>query len=271
MKNLALTLLFIFTSSYVQAQEMTFKNHGKVLKTLNLIQMEKLSPSQIVTVDDPNEKTKIKFRAIALNALLNEIYGRSWAKDEEMLFTCLDGYQPSLPVAQFISSEGEGEAFLAFERIGSKNLIIENKTEGGKKIAAGPFYLVWNKSVDGSSWPYQLTTFDLTTFIEHSPKLAPPENSSAKAKRGFLAFRKNCALCHAMNGDGAHIGPELNYPVNVTEYYKISFLKKWIDNPASIRLRSHMPALHSDIANRTETIDEIVAYLQSMVHRKIKP
>ena len=74
----------------------------------------------------------------------------------------------------------------------------------------------------------------------------------------------------ALQAEGGKVGPELNYPMNVTEYYKPIFLKKWINNPSSIRSHTPMPKFPDNIQNKDKIIDDIVAYLQSMVGKKIK-
>jgi hypothetical protein len=74
--------------------------------------------------------------------------------------------------------------------------------------------------------------------------LAPPAGASAAAQRGFGAWRVHCQKCHMLNGDGGEIGPELNWPMNVTEYWQPNMLKRWVLDPASMRLPAKMPPIN---------------------------
>jgi cytochrome c2 len=65
---------------------------------------------------------------------------------------------------------------------------------------------------------------------------------------------------------------ELNYPVNVTEYYREAFLEKWINKPTSIRHNAAMPeVVFEEDKDRKVIIKEIIAYLKAMTVKKIKP
>lgn len=66
-------------------------------------------------------------------------------------------------------------------------------------------------------------------------------------------------------------GVELNYPVNVTEYFEEKWLKLWIENPSEIRFNTKMPGLNLDIDNIEEVINNIVDYLKAMKEKKITP
>ncbi|MGO4818602.1 c-type cytochrome [Flavobacterium sp. W22_SRS_FP1] len=88
-----------------------------------------------------------------------------------------------------------------------------------------------------------------------------------EAKIGFALFDKNCISCHAINKIGGSMGPELNYPKSVTEYWDQEQLKKFIKNPASFRNGVKMPT----IPNLTEKkIESIVYYLNYMANHKLQ-
>ena len=88
-------------------------------------------------------------------------------------------------------------------------------------------------------------------------------------RRGFLAFRDKCMMCHSINGEGGKKGVELNYPVNVTEYFDGRWLKQWIADPRSVRYSTTMPGL--DVEGRDRMIDDIVRYLKTMARHKKAP
>jgi mono/diheme cytochrome c family protein len=65
---------------------------------------------------------------------------------------------------------------------------------------------------------------------------------------------------------GGVLGPELNAPKNVTEYWQLHDLKAFIRNPESYRYQSKMPAFsHFSDAD----IDAVLAYLQQMKQQKL--
>lgn len=250
-------------------QEFTFKDHGKITKKISIEELKTLVTPVEKSVYDPLEQTTIIYKALPLNTVLEKIYGAKLKQAEEFLFTCSDGYKPSIPQDALSGAQ----PFLAFERVGQQSFSLINKLEGGKKIDLAPFYLIWDtgKHPKQEEWAYMIVGLDLINFEEHFPQIAPANGSSVQVKRGFLSFRKNCLSCHTINGEGGGKAPELNYPVNVTEYYKESWLKKWIAQPTSIRFNTTMPALMVEKSKLDSTIDDLVAYLKAMEKNKRPP
>ena len=80
-------------------------------------------------------------------------------------------------------------------------------------------------------------------------------------------------MCHAINGEGGLKGVELNYPMNVTEYWKEKMLRQWIDKPESIRISTAMPGLDKSLKGkaREQTLNDLISYLKEMAKHKFKP
>ncbi|MEW6056353.1 MAG: c-type cytochrome [Bdellovibrionota bacterium] len=267
------TLCVLPLRAFGSDQTFTFKSHGKEVKKLSLDSLQKVVSPEKVRVDDPSAKEQVTYEALQFQKILNSVYGDAWKRAEELLFTCADGYQPSIPSRVF----QDYDAFLALKKE-SGDFSIINRHHGGERVELGPFYMVWNnlkqpkvKNEGVSIWPYQIVSVDLVSFAERFPNMAPPSASSRSAKRGFLAFRKQCMPCHSMNGEGGARGVELNYPVNVTQYFKMDWLKRWIDDPRAIRFNTTMPAFISDGGNRNDQIADVIAYLKSMEKKKVAP
>jgi mono/diheme cytochrome c family protein len=261
-------------SSMVWSNELVFKNHGKVVKTLSLEQIEKLIPSKTIMVFEPHELENRVYVGFPVNAFFTEVYGENWKEAEEILFTCSDGYQSSIPSARF----KEYPAYLVYGRADKKEFTLINKLQNNEFVKLGPFYLIWDnlrypelKAEDGEGWPYQVTTIDLINFSDRFPNMSPPKGSSEAVKNGFLAFRNHCMTCHTINGEGGGKSVELNYPASVTEYFKEPWLVRWIDKPTSVRYNTTMPALNPDLKDRETTIGNIIAYLKAMKNNKRKP
>ncbi|MGH7799847.1 MAG: hypothetical protein ACREOW_04350 [Thermodesulfobacteriota bacterium] len=83
------------------SQELVFKNRDKVIKKLSLKQLEKITPSTTITVFEPNESENLRYNGFPVNTLLTAVYRDKWKEAEEILFSCSDGYQPSIPSTQF--------------------------------------------------------------------------------------------------------------------------------------------------------------------------
>jgi mono/diheme cytochrome c family protein len=98
------------------------------------------------------------------------------------------------------------------------------------------------------------------------PKLA----SDDPIRAGQALFITQCLVCHKLNGTGsASVGPDLNSPMNPTEYFKEAALHQYIRDPASLRRWSEMrmQGFDKDALSDRE-IDLVIAYLRHMAGRK---
>jgi mono/diheme cytochrome c family protein len=267
--------LALFTlNSSAQSGVLVFKRHGNDVKTIPLEKLKKLIPPAKVEVLEPNESQEREYIGFPVNRLLTIVYGDQWKHVDEILFTCKDGYQPSIPTENFIRFN----SYLVYDRPDNKEFTLTNKLQGDEFVKLGPFYLIWDDikfpevlKIGAVDWPYQITTIDLIDFSDRFPNMAPPENSSDDVKNGFIAFRTYCMSCHTINGEGGTKAQELNYPVSITEYFKEPWLKKWINNPRTIRYNSTMPALDPNLEDRERIIENIISYLKVMKDNKHKP
>jgi len=249
-----------------------FRLGGADVARLSLRQIRAKVPPVAIAVHEPHEAKDVTYRGIPTVALLDAVLGPGWREREELLFTCADGYQPSIPVSEVLARE----SVLSFERVGEKRFGLVNRLQGGEEVALGPLYLVWNNKKHpellksgATGWPYQVVGVDAYTYLERFGAMAPPDSAGEEAKRGFQAFRKHCFTCHTVNGAGGLKNVELNYPVSVTELFKEEWLLKWILDPSSIRWKTKMPTL--EVENKEQVAREIVAYLKVMAGNKKQP
>ena len=255
----------LFSVSLAKAAD--FKDHGAFIRHAETAELKKLVPAKKIKVIEPHESVEREYEVIPADGLFNAIYGEKWKLAEEILFTCSDGYQPSIPVSRFLKYK----AYLAFRRTDSEVFNLKNKTQNNEIVPLGPLYLIWDnlndpylKMMGAYDWPYQVTTFDLVKFADRFPKMAPPTSSSASVKRGFESYRQFCMTCHRINGEGGMKSIDLNLPKNVTEYRDDTWLRKWISDPTRIRAESKMPALNQALPNRDQVITDIISYLKAM-------
>src|SRR4029077_21268172 len=92
----------------------------------------------------------------------------------------------------------------------------------------------------------------------------PPD---APAWKGYTIFRSECIACHAINGEGGTIGPELNVPQSIVEYRPEEQLKAYIRKPETFRYTSMPSHEHLTPAD----LDAVIAYFRAMRDRKHDP
>jgi mono/diheme cytochrome c family protein len=87
-------------------------------------------------------------------------------------------------------------------------------------------------------------------------------------QRGFELYSKSCMTCHGINGVGGTLGPDLNYPKNVYEYWQPDQLKSYVQDPSKFRLNAKMPSFE---ALGKDNIVAILEYVKHMQGHKVAP
>ncbi len=231
---------------------------------LRLIEKDFAKTILVEVKEDPVYHTQKRYNVVLLNDILNKYFKLNGLNkaDYKMVFECEDGYKPEMPLEKLM----QANAYLAVSDAdapkGEKWLEIQ---KDGHIMNAAPFYIVY-KGVspnDGSyKWPYNLVKMH---FEPLQSDLALTFPADKNAKKGYELYKLHCQTCHAVNGVGGQMGPELNYPKNITEYWKEDDLIAFIKNPSSYRKGVKMPTLNvSELEVR-----EIVVYLKVMKEQKI--
>lgn len=250
-----------------QSENKTLATDSLNLDLLALQKEGKLNGTTLITVDnDPVYHSTKRYEAVPLLHLLetHTAIKNLDAEKYQIVFECIDGYKPMMPLQKFLSVK----SFLAVRDTDApKGELWSKIIKDGNEMKAAPFYLVYQdvsaKETD-LEWPYNLIKIHLVPNDENIAFLFPKENS--KAELGYELFKKNCVTCHAINKIGGNMGPELNYPKSVTEYWNKKQLKAFILNPPSFRHGVKMPKP----ANlNSKDIDEIVYYLEYMANHKL--
>ncbi|EIA09592.1 c-type cytochrome [Flavobacterium frigoris] len=239
--------------------------------TIDLVELQKtakLKNTIIVTVnEDPVYHARKRYNAIPFPQLLetHSKIKQLQIDKYQIVFECEDGYKPMMPLRKILSAK----SFLAVSDLDApKGESWSKIIKDGREMKAAPFYLIYQgvspKDTD-FKWPYNLIKVHLVPSVENVSLLLPKGDTTATT--GFELFNKNCISCHAINKIGGSMGPELNYPKSVTEYWDQNQLKKFIQNPASFRNGVKMPKL----ANLNEKkIESIVYYLNYMANHKLQ-
>lgn len=231
--------------------------------TIDLLDLKEkglLTHTQIVIVKpDPVYHKNKRFNALPLKDILERysFMKRMNAADLKVVFECEDGYKPEMPLEKLLSVK----AYLAVSDADApKGRVWEILEKNGQETKMEPFYVVY-EDVSGDDisykWPYNLVKIHLAPLHENDAALKPKDES---ALVGYEIFKNRCQTCHAINKIGGKMGPELNYPKSVTEYWKTDDLKAFIQNPASYRNDVKMP----NLGIKPEEATEIVKYLSYM-------
>ncbi len=234
-------------------------------KSFSLGDLKKKLKVVSVTIDDPVYKTKKSFDGFDLDQVL-QLLGPIPKELDEIVFQAKDGYAPSMAVAKAFSKK----AVLAFQERGTKQKfgLVQ---QGKARVTPAPYYVVWLDGKDvgeGFPWPYQLAKIELVSFRKKYAKIYPhTEEPISVVMRGFLTFTQQCIACHSINLMGGDIGPELNIPKNITEYWDRDTLEAFIKQADSFRAKSKMPSFANIL--KDEDIENLVKYLGYMKGHKV--
>ena len=276
---IAVFVLFLVLGCHQKTQnrangQTAAQSESKIIDTdslsIDLVALQKqgkLKNTTIITVaDDPVYHAIKRYDALPLRELLKTYTSiKNIESDKyQVVFECEDGYKPMMPLDKFLTAQ----SFLAIRDVDApKGKLFSPILKDGHQMKATPFYVVYQgasaKDAD-LKWPYNLIKIHLVPNSQNTAVLFPKDNK--KATVGFNLFIKNCVTCHAINKIGGNMGPELNYPKSVTEYWDKNQLKAFIKNPASFRNGVKMPTL-ANLDKRQ--INEIVYYLDYMANHKI--
>jgi mono/diheme cytochrome c family protein len=225
------------------------------------------TPQPIEVPNDPVFHAAKSYEGVLMKDIL-EKYTKIKTLDPaqtQIVFECEDGYNPSMSLALFLSKT----AYLAVkDKAAPAGQDWINPTKDGREMKIAPFYVVYTDvpaSATEFKWPYNLVKISLVETQKEFAAVYPKDDDTVV--KGFGLFQQNCMTCHALNKVGGVMGPELNYPKNVTEYWQIDHLKPFIKNPSSYRHNCKMPAVTN---LNDKALDEIIRYLQYMAKHKIK-
>lgn len=269
MRALLSLLLGAFFATQADAASLTVIDAKGVAKTFTTEALLGRPDAETIEIaKDVSYGGKATYRGVRLNRLLADASAEGTDVVEA---TATDGFVAQLPLAKVMNDQSSGAvAYLAVEDPG--NPWPRLKKTG---VSAGPFYIVWRNpersSIPQEAWPYQTAQLEMKISVEKRyPAIVVSSTLPANhaARRGQALFIENCFTCHRMNGAGeATIGPDLNRPMNPTEYIQPQILPRLIRSTKSVRQwgDQKMPDFESLSA---QDINAIVAYLTHMATRK---
>jgi mono/diheme cytochrome c family protein len=252
------------------AAVLRFLKDGVEVGRVDLATLRAKGRETTVTVDDPYYERSMTYRAVPLATALALGFGEppSAFAGEDVVLRAADGYARPTTGARLAEAGG----FLAFGDASRPADPPAFLPMGRRALDPAPFYVVWTgagqKDPHASPWPYQLVAVERQDFVRSHPHTVPrsaPDGSPAWT--GFRVFRTECVACHAVNGEGGTVGPDLNVPQSIVEYRPAEQIKAYIRDPATFRY-GNMPANpHLGAAE----LDGLIAYFETMRRAKHDP
>lgn len=258
---LAVAVLFSWESASASAvpAELKVVLSGRA-QTLSLAQLKKRLKSATLTVQDPVYKKEKTYEGFWLADVL-KLAGMTEAEGDEIVFTCADGYAPTLSFSKMKAHKG----LVAFREPKAK--AGWQKFQQGKAwMTPAPFYIVWDASHHEVPWPYQVVGIEVIRFKEKYSRIFPETvETTSPVYKGFTLFKGECLRCHSLNLQGGDLAPELNYPKNITEYWEDSTLLAFVRDPGQFRARSKMPAFPQ---LKEQDLSDLLSYLKWIKNHK---
>ena len=86
------------------ADTLAFALHAAPIRSLDVSELSRIVEPSLLRVFEPHEEREVEFLAIPFASVLDSLYGNDWRAQPELLllFTCSDGYQPTLPVQRVL-------------------------------------------------------------------------------------------------------------------------------------------------------------------------
>ena len=103
-----------------------------------------------------------------------------------------------------------------------------------------------------------------TNGFPATPPLADRLASSTRDLSRPLVYEQTCTACHALGGQGGHIGPELD---GIGDRFDAEYLDRWLRDPEAVRPGTAMPQLGLSDSQ----IEELVTYLATQRVERAAP
>ena len=236
---------------------------------LNEINPDRFKTTIITVQDDPVYKMTKRYQGYSLAEIIKSLKIPKTYSAEAMfiVFTAKDGYRVAMAYNDAVKEQG----YIAFKDTeAAENKSWVNFKLGKQTETPAPFYLVWTQQGLDKwryPWPFQLTSISLEPAAAYAGAAAP-QHPDTETTQGFNLFSLYCIRCHSVNLSGGHLGPELNVPQNITEYFIEKKLPGFILNAPAYRAGTRMPAFVDTLD--AGQIQSIVHYLRHMKTEKIQ-
>jgi mono/diheme cytochrome c family protein len=176
-----------------------------------------------------------------------------------VVFECTDGYRPVMDLWKVL---GDKQGYVVYKDASAPAGLCWPDSLAARFT---PYYLVWadvSPSDHQYTWPYGLAHIEIVPGTAEFKSVFPADRP--EVARGFSLFRENCMKCHSVSQIGGTMGPELNAPKNITEYWRADDIIAFAKKPTSFRSNSKMPPMEH---LSEEELKEIVRYLEYLADK----
>lgn len=227
-------------------------------------------PAATVRVVEPHLSTReqpvpVDYRGWPVELVLDRVLGSAWrAPGVEVEFRALDGYVSRIPGERFL----QYRAWFVYERVGQPAFTVDNLQQNEKKVALGPWYLVWDNLRNpellpegGTYWPYQVTQVLLSRA--RGDALLPPGIAPGH-EAGAAMTQKYCLSCHRVNEYGGDKAP--GDLARIAKALPQADFLRWVLEPGSMRPGTTMPGLPDAMpdSERREVAQRLRQYLVAL-------
>ena len=222
-----------------------------------------LTPIEIKITNDYSFDKEMRYRCFKLEEVIEHYFdmGNLNSTDDVIFtFNCHDGYRASQMLKDIRTHEG----LLAFADLDQNDGSYWADT---LVDMFPPYYLVWLDREKGDKemvWLFGVISIELDHYDHKYKGIAPPKGLGLT--RGFSDFRKYCIKCHSINKIGGELGPELNYPKNILEYWEEEDIWGFVRDSRKYRYNSKMPKVDLE----KEEFEGIIAYLEYIKEHKLE-
>jgi mono/diheme cytochrome c family protein len=262
---LALAAVPAFASA--EGPSLRFVRAGHEARVVSATALRAACEELTVAVADPYYEKPKRFLAWPLRCVLEQGFGAlTDLATQELLLRALDGYTRATEGSVLLEPGGY-VAFADAERPAGGFDPIDYR-----QADPAPFYVIWKgageRDVVRYPWPYQLAELEVVRVEDRFPRAVPPgAEPGSPARRGFEVFRRSCLSCHAINGEGGRVGPELNVPQSIVEYRPEAQIRAFVRDPRTFR-KTQMPA-NPQLSEAD--LDALLAYFRHMSAYKVEP
>ena len=258
-------LVLLGSAAFAAEPEPTLRlvRQGEVVAEPTRSALRAACQERTLAVEDPYYEETRRFRVCPLTEVLALGFGDlDTLRGQALLLRARDGYTRSAPADQLLGP-GAHLAFADADRLARGESGFDPIDR--RQVDPAPFYLVWAGPDQSDThvwpWPYQLATIEVARFEDAHPHTIPSGAApGSPARQGYALFQKECAHCHAINGEGGKVGPELNVPQNITAYRPEAQIRAYVRNPRTFRY-TNMPS-HEHLTDAD--LDALLAYLRHM-------
>ncbi|MDQ3185123.1 MAG: cytochrome c [Pseudomonadota bacterium] len=170
-----------------------------MVKVLSLDDLAAITSAVSLKVFEIHENEERIYRAYPARPVFDKVFGKGWEAAQEIVFTSIDGYQLSIPVAKFLAHD----AYFAFAHEDRTPFSMANTLQNNEIVKLGPLYLVWDNTnsktlleAGSADMPWQIMRIALK-FVAPFPNTSPRAKKSEEAG-GFMHSRKHCMTCHTI-------------------------------------------------------------------------